>query len=69
LSYFVAVAMNAGKKAQEFNALRRRELARRHAVGTMRTKAFTLAAANKIRHQSLDVSRVDILEHEISGDN
>ena len=61
--------MNTARQAHRFKALKRKELARKHAAGRVRTEDFTLAKANKIKHQPLDVSGVEVLEHEITLDN
>jgi len=60
--------MNTNRQVQQFKALKRKELRRKHANGKIKLADFTLAAANKIKRQPLDVSRVEILEHEISPD-
>jgi len=60
--------MNTSRQVQRFKALKRKELRRKHANGKIKLAAFTLAAANKIKRQPFDVSRVEILEHEISPD-
>jgi hypothetical protein len=69
LPYAVEVVMNTARQWQKFKALKRKELARKHAAGKVRTEDFTLAQANKIKRQPLDVSAVEVLEHEISLDN
>jgi hypothetical protein len=61
--------MNTARQAHKFKALKRKELARKHAAGRVRIEDFTLAKANKIKHQPLDVSGVEVLEHEITFDN
>ena len=61
--------MKTARQAQRFKALKRKELPREDAAGRVRIENFTLAAANKIKRQPLDVSGVEILEHEISPDN
>ena len=61
--------MNTARQAHRFKALKRKELARKHAAGRVRTEDFTLAKANIIKHQLLDVSGVEVLEHEITLDN
>jgi hypothetical protein len=60
--------MDAARQVQRFKALKRKELARKHAAGKVRIEDFTVAGANKIKRQPLDVSGVEILEHEISLD-
>ena len=61
--------MNAARQAQRFRALKRKEPAREHAARRVRTGNFTLARVNIIKRQPLDVSGVEVLEHEISPDN
>jgi len=61
--------MNTARQAHRFKALKRKELARKLATGRVRTEDFTLAKANKIKRQPLDVSGVEVLEHEITLDN
>ncbi|HEV2209629.1 MAG TPA: hypothetical protein VG167_12690 [Verrucomicrobiae bacterium] len=61
-------SMNTSQQVQRFKALKRQQLRRKHAQGEIELADFTLAAANKIKRQALDVSRVEILEHEISPD-
>jgi hypothetical protein len=61
--------MNTARQAHRFKALKRKELARKHALGRVRTEDFTLAKANQIKRQPLDVSGVEVLEHEITLDN
>jgi hypothetical protein len=61
--------MNTARQAHRFKALKRKELARKRAAGRVRTEDFTLAKANEIKHQPLDVSGVEVLEHEITLDN
>jgi hypothetical protein len=60
--------MNTTQKAQRFKILKRRELRAKHAKGTIKIADFTLAAANRIKRQPLDVSRVEVSEHELSPD-
>ena len=60
--------MTTSRQVQRFKVLKRRELLREHSKGTLRIADFTLAAANTIKQQPLDVSRVEVLEHEISPD-
>jgi hypothetical protein len=60
--------MNTIRQWQRFKALKRRALIRR-GKGKFKAANFTLAAVNKIKRQPLDVSRVEILEHEISLDH
>lgn len=60
--------MNTSQQVRRFKALKRKELRRKYAEGRIKLADFTLAAANKIKHQPLDVSRVEVLEHEISPD-
>jgi hypothetical protein len=61
--------MHTARQWQRFKALKRKELARQHAAGRVRTEEFTLAGANTIKRQPLDVSGVEVLEHEINPDN
>jgi hypothetical protein len=61
-------SLNTSRQVQRFKALKRKELRRKHDKGRIKLANFTLAAANQIKRQSLDVSRVEILEHEISPD-
>ena len=61
--------MKTAPQAQRFKAAKRKELARRHAAGKVRLDDFTMAAANQIKRQPLDVSGVEILDHEIGPDN
>ncbi len=60
--------MNTTQRVQRFKILKRRELQAKHAKGQIKIADFTLAAANRIKRQPLDVSRVEILEYEISPD-
>jgi len=62
--------LNTLQQVQQFKAMNRRELRRRRGRGnTLKAKApFTLAVANRIKRQPLDVSRVVILDHEINPD-
>jgi len=60
--------MNTSQQVRRFKAVRRKELRQKHAKGRINLADFTLAAANKIKRQPLDVSRVKILDHEISPD-
>jgi len=57
--------MNTAKQVQRFKAWKRKELSRSQAAPG-RSDDITLAAANRIKRQPLDVSGVEILEHEIS---
>ncbi len=50
-------------------AAQRAALIRKYAKGQLRLSDFTLAAANAIKGQGLNVDGVDILEHEINSDN
>jgi hypothetical protein len=59
--------MNA-RQAQKFKALKRKELPKHDAAGRAKTGNFTLAKVNKITRQTLDVSGVEVLEHEITPD-
>lgn len=61
--------MNTTQKVQRFKMMKRKALRAKHASGKIKVADFTLAAANRIKCQPLDVSRVDILEHEISPDD
>jgi hypothetical protein len=61
--------MKTNRDIQRFKAARRKELVKSQGADKAQIKNFTLAAANTIRHQTLDVSRVELLEHEISPDN
>jgi len=61
--------MKTNRQVQKFKAARRKELLKDHAASKVQMKDFTLAAANTIKNQPLDVSKVEILEHEISPDN
>lgn len=61
--------MNTASQVQIFKALKRKQLAKKHASGRVRKVGFTLAGVNIIKHQQLDVSGVEVLEHEISLDN
>lgn len=56
------------QKVQRFKILKRKELRAKHAKGKIKVADFTLAAANRIKHQPLDVSRVEVSEYEISPD-
>ncbi len=60
--------MNTSQKVQRFKALKRKQLRRKHAKGRIKLADFTLAAANRIKRQPLDVSRVEVLDYEISPD-
>lgn len=60
--------MNTTQRVQRFKILKRRELQARLAKGKIRIADFTLASANRIKQQPLDVSRVEISEYEISVD-
>ena len=60
--------MTTTQKVQRFKILRRKQLQGKHAKGQIKIAIYTLAAANKIKRQPLDVSRVEVLEHEISPD-
>jgi hypothetical protein len=53
------------QQVQHFKAMNRRELVRRR-WGNTQKATFTLAVANRIKRQPLDVSRVVILDHEIN---
>ncbi len=58
--------INTPQDVQRFKALSRKKLVRRN--GRRNGATFSLAVANRIKHQPLDVSRVVILDHEISPD-
>jgi hypothetical protein len=60
--------MNTTQKAQRFKILKRKELLAKHAKGKIKVTDFTLAVANRIKRQPLDVSRVEVWEYEISPD-
>ena len=60
--------MKTSRQVQRFKALKRRQVLRKHSQGKLRIADFTLAAANRIKYQPLDVSRVEVLEHEIGPD-
>ena len=60
--------MNTTQKVQRFKIRKRRELQARHAKGEINIADFTLAAANTVKRQPLDVSRVEVLEYEINPD-
>ncbi len=61
--------MNTTQKVQQYKVLKRKQIRLRHAKGTIKIADFTLAAANRIKRQPLDVSRVEVLDHEISPDS
>jgi hypothetical protein len=61
--------MNTAEQVHKFKALKRKELVKPHSAKSSRTGTFTLARANRIKSQPLNVSRVKILEHEIHPDN
>jgi hypothetical protein len=63
------VRMKTNRQVQQFKAKRRKELANSRAAGTVQVRDFTLAAENVIRNQELDVSRVEVLEHEIAPED
>ena len=44
-------------------------MAKNYAAGKVQIKDFTLAAANTIKNQPLDLSKVEVLDHEINPDN
>lgn len=69
MAVFCEAIMNTARQVQRFKALKRKERPREHAAGRIRIGNFTLAAANRIKRQPLDVSGVEVLEHEISPDN
>jgi hypothetical protein len=60
--------MKTNRQVQEFKVRNRKALASKRAKIRLRGHALTLASANLIRKQSLDVSRVEILDHEIEAD-
>ena len=60
--------MNTTQKVHRFKILKRKELRAKHGKGKIKIADFTLAAANRIKLQPLDVSGVEISEHEISPD-
>lgn len=60
--------MNTTQKVQRFKIRKRKELRAKHAKGKIKVAAFTLAAANRIKSQPLDVSRVEISDYEICPD-
>ena len=53
------------RDVQKFKAQRRKALLKDYAAGKVQLQDFTLAAANTLKHQPLDLSRVEILDHEI----
>ena len=53
---------------QRFKARRRQQLARKAAAGKVRLSDFTLAAANTIKRQPLNVSLVEVFENDICPD-
>lgn len=63
------VVVNMVRTIQRFKALKRKELAKKVASGKMRIEDFTLAAVNTVKRQALDVSEVEVLDHEISFDD
>ena len=65
----VCQGMKTNRQVQRFKAKKRKELAEKHGKGELSVKDFTLAEANVIRNQPLDVSRVEVLEDEVSPDN
>lgn len=60
--------MKTSQQVQRWKISKRKQLRRKHAQGKIKLADFTLAAANKIKRQLLDVSRVEVLEHEINPD-
>lgn len=60
--------LRTNSDVQKFKARRRKELAEKLARGQIQISDFTLAAANKIKNQPLDVSMVEVSENEIYPD-
>ena len=61
--------MNTARQVRRFKALKRRELAGKHAAAGGLTGGVTLPGANEIKRQPLDVCAVEVLEYEISLEN
>jgi hypothetical protein len=61
--------MNTIRQVQQFKRFKRRELRQKHAAGEVKVADFTLAAANKVKHQPLDVSRVEVSDYEVTPDS
>ncbi|HZM01906.1 MAG TPA: hypothetical protein VFC44_02685 [Candidatus Saccharimonadales bacterium] len=60
--------MHTARQVQKFQALKRKTSAKKRAAGKGARGNFTVASANDIKRQPLDVSGVEILEHEINPD-
>jgi len=56
------------QQVQRFKTLNRKRPVQSSTRRNSQQAAFSLAAANRIKHQTLDVSQVVILDHEISPD-
>jgi hypothetical protein len=66
--YLHIAFMNSSEQVQRFKASSRKALARQRLAGRGKTRPFSLARANKIKSQPLNVSAVEVLEHEINPD-
>jgi len=60
--------LRTNSDVQKFKARRRKALAEKVAKGQIQISDFTLAAANTIKQQPLEVDMVEILENEICPD-
>ena len=60
--------MKTARQVQKFKAESRKELNKNRAAGTGHITQSSLAAANTLKKQLLDVSRVELLEDEITPD-
>lgn len=61
--------MDSTRQVQKFKALQRKKLTKQGTALNGTRETFTLARINKIKRQPLNLTGVEVLEHEIDPDN